>query len=229
MNGALRWGVAMGGLLMSHNEADLTILGGIRRHDPAEQESVKESLNRDWGIESRDDIVNILEWLLTEGHRAELVMLCAMDDQGVDPDDIDDEDDEDLERKLAFVHRHRDRFVRAGLLAWDANRLVVLAGFGAYAGYLTTDEAWRHIMGMAFLVQHAYGSWAECGAHHLLGYEYWCGQWDGDFARHYRKLLDSPESPWRTLPWATDLRGHGLQGALPPATHLPAPPRQRPA
>ena len=212
----------MGGLLMSHNMQDLTVLGGMRSQEASVKERVKKGLERDWGIETRNDALETLGWLTNEGHRQELVELCALADRGVAPGMAGDED---IDRKLRFVERHRDRFLRTGLLAWDANRLVVLAGWAAFVGLISETEAWSFIVAMAFAVQQTYGSWEEYGIHHLLGFEYWSGKWDGAFARNYRKLLDDPNSPWRAIPWQTDLRYHGLQTPPPTAGYHVPPPR----
>ena len=108
MNEALRWGLAMGALLMRDNGQDLSVLGGIRSQEPSEKESVRKALKRDWDIDTRDDLLATIQWLIGEGHRKELVEICMMADHGA----VDLDDDEELERKVAFVHRHRDRFTR---------------------------------------------------------------------------------------------------------------------
>lgn len=216
----------MGGLLMNENKQDLSILGGMRSQDDATKARIRKVLERDWGIQSREDALDMIDWLMREGHRKEVVELCAAADQGASKGMLGDED---LDRKLGFLEQHRTRLLRAGLLAWDANRLVVLAGWASFVGLISEVEAWSPILGMAFAVQQSYGSWEEYGSHHLLGFEYWKGEWNGGFARNYRRLLDDPSSPWRTLPWTTDLRHHGLQVALPtPGYHVPPAAQPRP-
>ena len=93
------------------------------------------------------------------------------------------------------------------LLAWDACRLVWVAGKSYVAGYLHEDEAWGRIMPAAKAVQAAYKSWPEVGEAYLQGRALWRGQRDAG-AEAVCKLLANPKdprSPWNINSWDTKL------------------------
>ncbi len=117
---------------------------------------------------------------------------------------------------MEFARKHKGRVGPRSLLAWDAGRLVTIAGWGYIAQLLSEDEAWSYILPMAQAVQRSYASWDELGKHYLLGFEFWSGAWDGKVARAQLAMFDNPASPWRTLPWGLDLGQHGLTVPMQP-------------
>jgi hypothetical protein len=132
--------------------------------------------------------------------------------------------------KVRFAHMHMARAGARGLLAWDAGRLVNLAGWGFVAGLLAEEEAWTYILPMAQAAQRSYASWEELGKHYLLGREFWSGEWEGAVARAHLAMLDRADSPWRQLPWGLDLNAHGIAAPLQAVTiGTPAPPPPPPA
>jgi hypothetical protein len=215
-----QWALALGGLLTHRNGQSLSLLGGVPR-TPEAGADLSKILARDWGASNRDELLAALEFLMGGGHRKEFNDICALANDvtgrltpGAALDDL--VDDEDTLRKVKFAIRHRQRVGARSLLAWDVNRVVVVAGWGFVTGMISEDEAWSYIMPMAYAAQQTYASWEEYGQHHLLGREYWAGSWEGRFARGYRSLLDDPSSPWRTLAWRSDL-------SQPPVTTAPRP------
>jgi hypothetical protein len=235
MNDARRWALGMAGLLTQVNGEDHAVLGGGLA-TPDEIESRLATLRRDWDSGTRDELLKTLQWLASEGHRKEYNEASRLDLElsakvGVGQP-IRTNIDAEMAGHMNFARRHRARIGHRSLLAWDAARLVTVAGWGALARLVSEDEAWSYILPMAQAVQRTYASWEEFGKHHLLGREFWSGEWDGRFARCFLDMFASPASPWRTLPWTLDLSQHGLTAPLqtivveaPAAPAPPAPPQ----
>ncbi|MFI9206456.1 DUF1266 domain-containing protein [Streptomyces sp. NPDC053048] len=100
-----------------------------------------------------------------------------------------------------------DGYVRT-IAAWDIGRASKMARWGRGARYATEAEMHTAIERAAKEAQAAYGSWEEFSAGYILGR---CLHFDEEaFGRWYTTVLDAhralttdPESPWRTVPFAS--------------------------
>jgi hypothetical protein len=225
------WALAAPGILTQLNKQDHALLGGAVPSPEAAQDRAA-VLQRDWDAADRAGLLKSLDWLAREGHRTEFNQVCALDREAtakLEPWDTIETaiDDKELLAKIYFTRRHRDRVGTRSLLAWDMVRLITIAGWGYLARMISEDEAWGYIVPAAQAVQRAYASWDELGKHHLLGREFWAGAWEGRFGRCFLAMFDDPASPWRTLPWSTDLTQHGITTPL-QAIVMEAPPRPQP-
>jgi hypothetical protein len=88
----------------------------------------------------------------------------------------------------------------------DWGRAVNLARWGLRAGYCNRTEAENVVLRVGELCAAHYRSWADLSAGFALGRLLFFD--DEDFPVHYvtireahRRLLDEPDSPYRTLPW----------------------------
>jgi hypothetical protein len=226
-NAARLWGLAVAGPLAQSNQADHALLGGATP-SPSGAAELREALRESWEVSDRESLVERLGWLARDGHRKEYGDACALLvslTASLDPwETIEGKvDDPAALAKLHFVQRHRERIGQRSLLAWDAGRLVNLAGWGYLTSLISEDEAWSYILPVAQAVQRTYGSWEEFGKHYLLGHEFWSGAWDGALGRAFLALTLEPSSPWRALPWGADLTAHGLAVPLQPIDPRPSP------
>lgn len=222
------WALAAPGILTQLNAEDHALLGGAAPSPEAAQDCAA-VLQRDWDAADRAGLLKSLDWLAREGHRREFNEVCALDQAvtaKLEPwDTIEGAvEDKDLLAKIHFARRHRERIGARSLLAWDMVRLITIAGWGYLARVISEDEAWSYIIPAAQALQRSYVSWDELGKHHLLGREFWSGEWEGRFARCYLAMFDSPASPWRVLPWSTDLGQHGLGTPVQTIVMEPPPP-----
>jgi hypothetical protein len=214
------WALATAGLLTRLNHDDHTLLGGAAPSAEAARISA-EVLTRDWEAPDRAALLQTLDWLAREGDRRELnkvVLLDAMATSKLQPGEAIGGviDDQDALAKIHFAHRHGSRLGARSLIAWDAARLVAVAGWGYLARMISEEEAWSYILPAAEAVQRVYASWDELGKHYMLGHEFWKGAWDSELARCHLAMFDDPASPWRVLPWSTDLSQHGISAPLKP-------------
>jgi len=107
-----------------------------------------------------------------------------------------------------------------GLLAWDLARLVAVAGWGYVADYISEEEAWSFIGPAAATLQRSYQSWEDLGQAYVKGAYTWDAAAGADCANRCQALLQDPASPWRTVPWGTELGYAPL--AAPQAVNLDA-------
>ncbi len=222
------WALAVPGILTQRNGHDHGLLGGAASSPEVAQDRAT-VLRRDWDAADRAGLVKSLDWLARDGHRREFNQVCALDQEvcaKLQPWETVESaiDDKELLAKIHFTRRHRERVGTRSLLVWDMVRLVSVAGWGFLAGMISEDEAWSYIIPAAQTLQRAYASWDELGKHHLLGREFWAGEWDGRFARCHLAMFDDLASPWRTLPWSTDLTQHGLAVPMQTIVIEPLPP-----
>jgi hypothetical protein len=203
-----QWGVACGAVLTELNQGTHGLLGGAMPGDEA-RATATEILSSWWGVEDRDTIFEILGWLAGEGHRGQWNdLLEDVGSFGIDPDDAPDPDDPeavDEWRKKHFVQQYAGWIGKRSLVAWDAGRLVSVAGWGFHAGMLDPGETWGWVLAAAQAVQRTYGAWTEYGQHYKLGRMFWREGEDPKLDHALQALTTRPDSPWLQLPWEVPL------------------------
>jgi hypothetical protein len=90
-------------------------------------------------------------------------------------------------------------------LAWDLVRLVAVAGWGYVADLISEDEAWGFITPAAKQLQGTYASWEQLGKTYVEGTSWWKEEAGPDCQKIYDKLVNDPQSPWRSVPWGWNL------------------------
>jgi hypothetical protein len=119
----------------------------------------------------------------------------------------------------ARVTRYEERFRADGMIngvvpsvrVYDWGRAVNLARWGLRLGYCERAAAEDVVLRVGELCAAHYRSWADLSAGFALGRLLFFD--DEDFPVHYvtvreahRKLLDEPDSPYRTVPWPVGAR-----------------------
>lgn len=206
-----RWALAATAILTEYNHESHDLLEGVERT----QENInkhKMLLNYWWGIDSREDLFFLLEWLEQIGHRK------RFGEMGQYMNTLTKEEFNRMLRGLnkedrsswEIVLNHWARLGKKSLIGWDYCRYIHLCRRGYLLGYLNEIEAWNLIMPKTHLLQAAFESWRDLGENYLIGREFWSferTEASGEFFhRAYEKLLGNEESPWNTIPWDLDLR-----------------------
>jgi tetratricopeptide (TPR) repeat protein len=196
---AQQWVVAVHGTLTCMNSGSFAYLGMWPLHH-AGRENAAGRLGGWWTVRSRAEAMDRLRWLARKGHGADYDVYARFED------DIASSypDDEGVQAKINFVRQHRTEIGETALLAWDYGRLVAVAGWSWLAGYLSETEAWEWSFRAARAIQSSYGSWQEFGRHYLLGRLFGMGD-EGGARKACEWLLSNDNSPWRRLPWRTNL------------------------
>ncbi|MBE0432814.1 DUF1266 domain-containing protein [candidate division WOR-3 bacterium] len=206
-----RWALAATALLTEYNQESHDVLEGVVRT----QENIarhKMLLNYWWGIDSREHLLFLLEWVEQIGHRKRFdemgrYMNTLSDHQFIEMlKSVNKEDRSSWET----VFKYWSRLGAKSLIGWDFCRYIHLCRRGYLLGYLSEKEAWDLIMPKAQLLQRTFDSWWDLGENYLIGREFWSferTEASGEFfSRAFEKLLKDQISPWNTIPWRLDLQ-----------------------
>lgn len=154
---------------------------------PESTATTRTILANSWDVQNAESLRRTLAWLRDEGHRKGH---AASPNDGLGP---------------------------RGLLAWDLCRLVAVAGWGFVADYISEDEAWSYVAPAAAVLQRSYQSWEDLGQAYVKAAYVWNPGAGADCAPRCQALLQDPQSPWRTVPWTTDLGAITAPGSQPAA------------
>jgi hypothetical protein len=205
-----RWALATTGVLTESNQERHDILGGEERSQDGATKQ-RQLLSEWWGIDSREDLMFVLEWIEQVGHRKRFA------EMGQYLRTLNEDEYNTMLRELAAedsssweaVVNYWFSLGRKSLVGWDFCRYIHLCRKGYYLGYLSEHEAWNLIMPKARLLQETFDSWKDLGENYLVGRAFWSldrtrtSGWY--FYEAYKKLLEDPSSPWNTIPWELEL------------------------
>jgi hypothetical protein len=206
------WALALTGVLSEKNGARHDILGG-EESTPKNIRDQKLVLEEWWGIQSRKDLLESLQWIDQGGHRTQFERLGAavarMMEEKYNEHLLKAQNNPQFSQQLRTVRKHYDRLGRKSILGWDYARFISLCRWGYLVIYLNENEAWNCIRPAARLLGKTFESWKDLGENYLIGREFW--SYDetmrtGELYRvAYRNLLTHPDSPWNRLPWDVNL------------------------
>lgn len=204
------WALATVAVSNQQNGFSHYILGG-EKPTPQSQVNAIYGLKNWWGVTTKEETLEVLKWLLNEGHHKEYEQLAAVVANASETDYQmllkKYESNPEVIFKLKFARDNREKLGKKSLLAWDLCRYIQVAGLGYVAGYLTEEEAWEKIMPAAKLIQENFDSWADMGDNYLTGRHYWAGERNERLDYIYGLLSNQQDShsPWNQYQWKTDL------------------------
>jgi hypothetical protein len=196
INKSYQWAVACGADLI-HLRAD--IINDLTTG--TDGETCRDTLSSDWGIDSKEDFIEMADSLLS-GRHSQIYNKLA---QGESVEDYEEEK-ENLDAAL-------EMFKSAGLLSktpnmiiWDLGRLINISRFTFDAGLIDRKTALSYIKEAALLVKKNYKSWKELSLGYQFGRAVWGGleQYD-ELQEGMEQLLTEEDSPWVTLPFDMEL------------------------
>lgn len=203
------WALLASSVLFERNGARHDLLAGVE-HGSAKLGEIRPMLEKSWDIETKDHLLQQLEWLLHRGHRADWEKhfrdYGGMSEKEVDAriERIADEEDRVVWKTL-WKNSSRASKLKGGLLGWDLARYVALCRWGYAAGYLTQAEAWKRMDAATKDLQKAYTSWDELGLAYCIGYDCWRPGKGAETEAAYERLKTAEDSPWKTTAWKLKL------------------------
>jgi hypothetical protein len=211
ITGPKAWAVACCALLVEYNNGWHDTLA-TELPTPSSVQSHKDSLKEWWGIESKADLLESLNWLESGGHRELFERLGWQ---------IHNRSflsffltyltttNKETRNKLRMAYQYYDVVGKKSLIGWDLERAIYLCRVGYECGYISEDEAWEHIMNYARYLQQTFDSWEDLGRNYIIGRNFWSyeetlksGEGIDDA---FMVLIEMPSSPWNTLPWNMNL------------------------
>ena len=110
--------------------------------------SAQQSLSGSWSVENADDLIEMADWLMTEGHNQDA--LDVLKEFGADGETQRDAFDAILQEQgldegtyisLLAAYDAQSAYGDGAIAAWDLSRVGTIMGFGYAAGYCTYEEA----------------------------------------------------------------------------------------
>ena len=206
------WGLATSALLTQLNGGRHDLLG-TQLATPRIVRDEKQALADWWGVNNRDDLLAMLDWVDQGGHRKDWDQLAAyiasLSSSELSQFLTKVASDPEMKHQVDVVRKLAPKLGDKSLLGWDYARYISLCRWGFVCGYLTEKEAWDRIMPVAAMLQKTFDSWADLGENYMIGREFWSYeqmQKDGDLIRQaYAWLMSSSTSPWNLNVWNMDL------------------------
>ena len=154
----------------------------------------------------RDSTLEIVRWLLHEGHHADADAALAFMRGGQSEAGDPEEKAEDVQAIAEFMIENG--CCTAGTLpqtviAWDLVRIANLGRWALHAGYLSEEEMWQVMQVAADAAREHFASWEEYGRSFAMGRGVWHGD-EEDCQTAWEivtALLEEETSPWRQIPW----------------------------
>lgn len=208
-----RWALALPGIVMELNRERHDILSP---YAPGEGsvESQKRSLVSWWGIENRESLIRTMSDLSYNGHAPLFHSLVQMVGQelakGKSADEVIAEKKGRMKDRdfgyLQFIALNYGRFEGKNLMLWDWGRIVSLARWGYFCGYVDEAEAWDFILRAAALVHDAYGSWEQYGELYALARSTWAAGFGDEILEYVKServmgTLLAEGGAWKEAPW----------------------------
>lgn len=201
----LRWFNASNSMLIYVNGWDYQLYGGLEPNETS-QEIAKQILDNSWGVTDKASADEILNWLLSEGHRTEFAEeMEFLVESGIAEVEEGERasflyenfeiSEEDAQSYANWFSKYEESGEDAAS-GWDYNRaLSQLANF-YLAGYYTLEEALDASMDVAKMIQGSFDSWDDYMESYFTGYEYWSEESSEDRRGVYEELQSAADNPF---------------------------------
>lgn len=159
--------LAFGAVLGIRNEESFKTLKPDNPND-------KEGLKEDWDIKDRKSAIEVLNWLVNEGHRKDYDEVLKILQEGKAKEYEGLEEAEELYKKCNTMLTTKfkiDKKIldKVTLMAWDTDRLVNVARWCYYVKYINEEETWKYIEKAKEMAQTSFNSWEEYYASNVYG------------------------------------------------------------
>lgn len=212
-----QWAIACG--------ADLAMLNGQFLNDVTtgfSKTECRQLLSQWWDIDSKEELLEMIEWLFTEGHRIQYDLIwqamnsISMKETKEFLREHVATNEEEAELALHRLRNMRDaleRFQEQKLIApdfqpemliWDYARVINLSRGGVDAGYISKEEALEIIDRCIEPIRKMYSSWKQLSVSYQFARYVWSDLEEDDckeMMENMEILLTDPESPWVKMKW----------------------------
>lgn len=204
----VKWFNASYAILTELNDWDYNKFGGMKANEINKQ-LVIALLEEWWDVTDRASADETVDWILTEGHRAdyaEFVLYLDEVESEVEEEILDEERvyfyeylfevEEDEAQYMADVYNMYKEYGEGAIDGWDYCRALNLMGYYYIAGYYTEEEALDKSLEIAKQVQPKFNSWDELVDSYLRGYEYWAEESSDERRAVYEDLKTREDNPF---------------------------------
>jgi hypothetical protein len=210
---ARRWAIALTGIMTelnkdSHDTLNFGVMNG------ANKLQYLELLRRDWGVSSREELLETMAVMELNGHASSLAFVKKIMSENKDLSFNGTFNKLQLSSRqynyLKFTAANWGHYYNRSILAWDWGRNIALCRWGYDTGFLSEEEAWEKIMYYARKIQSLYNSWAEYGLDYYFGRIFWAAGFGSEMDyflktdEAYQKLMGQA-GYWASLKWKVNL------------------------
>jgi hypothetical protein len=197
INKAYQWAVACGADLI-HLRAD--IINDLSTG--TDKETILEILSEQWGIDTKEDFIEMAESLKKGRHSKVYQKLAA----GEAVADFEDEAENLKEAKKVFKKEKLIGTEVPNLLIWDIARLINICRFAFDGKLIDRKAALSYLKEAALLVKKNYHSWKELSTAYQFGRAVWGGLEEFEEMKEgMEQLLTEKDSPWLSLSFDMEL------------------------
>ena len=158
-----------------------------------------------WEVTDANTAKETLDYLLAEGHRAEVdsILPELRTPEAASKNSAEFQAYEDVKKNLIDNYGYTAEQIDGikTISAWDYDRLVNVARFSHSAGYITEQEMWDYINKAVTQAKNDYNSWEEYFAGVMFGRSIAYGQPFADSKSQADELLKDAKSAYKTHPF----------------------------
>lgn len=165
-------------------------------NNPDEKAGWKES----WDVDDHASAIESLEWLKTQGHRAELTKYVNLFN-GSNWVNV-------TQKTKALLPQLKEAKTKLGILgvlptigAWDYARIANNARIFHSFGYISREEADHYLQAAFKLAQIEYPTWKAYSEGFIIGRHIWAEEFSDSFFELHQLLLSEKESPFIQSPF----------------------------
>jgi hypothetical protein len=205
------WAIALTGIMTEYNNDSHITLNSRALNERNKKEYLK-ILERDWGINNREELLETLEKMEHDGHAATFEtikqIINKINNNSLQPNEY--ELNKTDYNRLIYTVENWELYKDKTILAWDLGRNIALCRWGYDVGYLNKNEAWGKIMYFAKKIQPLYKSWEEYGTDYFAGRVFWASGFGAEekylieTEKIYKKLM-SKSGHWYNMKWNIEL------------------------
>lgn len=208
--------VLLSGILTYLNGHESNMLA-VEEDDEFFKEKVNYILTEAWGINSKEDTIETLSWLLNNGHTEEYLAYQDGNNYEEFIDENSDSDDINIAKNgFEFAQFFKDKLPENIILGWDYGRASMICRWAYFMGYLSEEETWNILDHIASVMIENFSSWKEYGISYIFGGLFWtyrtnpCGVYERyqETVGALEGLLsseDEDDGDWLFNPWISDV------------------------
>lgn len=174
-------------ILRQHNVKSLKLYGT--------QKDLKSMLENMWDITDKKSAIETLEWLKTDGDRADA---NALDTEDEEIQEAIQDYSEILEAPVK-LNIDADGNVQ-NVDAWDIERMASTSRYSFGAGYISEDECYQYLETAMNMAIKTYRGWAEYASAFMTGRALFFGSDPSAFMSAIEEMLEEKDSIWNENP-----------------------------
>ena len=186
----------------------------VEPRDQDSDELVRSILQNYWGVESRDELIDTLQYLISRGHSMDYtrnleVIAGSGSAEDLHTEDMDEEDIAVSDARFAFTQAYAGHVGPEMLRGWDLGRAANVTRWGYFVGFISEEEARGILDQIADGCMEFFDSWRSYAQSYIFGSMYWkcpygpeaCYENMAGLMIAVEHLLT--EGAWKDFPWVS--------------------------